>query len=171
MKQETPIIQQLAPTLAAALNGPFAAVAQRYIRDHLAPDSHAAGTSPEDAIRTLLGDAGNLSALKALDQPFRLEMQQLGVDVFALEQAAAAERAPRVSPRASPQIIISVLFLIAYFSMLGAIFAVEISDDMNMQTGDNSLMDQLQILFGVLTAGVVQILSYWFGGVLGKKTA
>ncbi|MCP8688402.1 hypothetical protein [Marinobacterium sedimentorum] len=55
--------------------------------------------------------------------------------------------------------------------MLWAIFAVEISDDMNMRSGENSLMDQLQILFGVLTAGVVQILSYWFGGVLGKKPA
>jgi hypothetical protein len=69
-----------------------------------------------------------------------------------------------------PQVIISALFLSAYFLMMAGIFYVEISDDLNMKTGNNSLMDQLQILFGVLTAGVVQILSYWFGGALGKKT-
>jgi len=30
-------------------------------------------------------------------------------------------------------------------------------------------MGELQILFGVLTAGVGQILSYWFGGAFGKR--
>lgn len=53
--------------------------------------------------------------------------------------------------------------------MLAAIFAVEASDTVNMQKGENSLMGELQILFGVLTAGVGQILSFWFGNVLKKK--
>lgn len=62
-----------------------------------------------------------------------------------------------------PQIIISTLFLVAYFSLLGAIFYVEVSDSLNMMKGENSLMGEFQILFGVLTAGVGQIFGFWFG--------
>ncbi|ANG64633.1 hypothetical protein A8C75_20575 [Marinobacterium aestuarii] len=166
MKEIPDIIQQVAPTLGLALKGPFAAVAQRYIQDHLPPGSEGSEASPQERLLALLDDAKNLHRIKDLDQPFRLEMQKLGVDLH--KQQGAGPDNPRAKAAINPQVLISVLFLIAYFSMLAAIFYVEISDEMNMQTGDNSLMDQLQILFGVLTAGVVQVLSYWFGGTRGK---
>jgi protein-S-isoprenylcysteine O-methyltransferase Ste14 len=63
-----------------------------------------------------------------------------------------------------PQMILSILFLVFYFGMVGSIFAVEVSDTLNMKKGENSLTGELQILFGVLTAGVGQVLSYWFNG-------
>jgi len=68
-----------------------------------------------------------------------------------------------------PQIIISILFFIGYFLILVGIFIVEVSDTLNMAKGENSLMGELQILLGVLTGGFGQILSFWFGGVLGRK--
>jgi hypothetical protein len=175
MKEIPDIIQQVAPTLGLALKGPFAAVAQRYILDQLPPGSEgsegseASGTSPQERLSALLDDAKNLHRIKDLDQPFRHEMQTLGVDLHKLQGAGPDN--PRTKAAINPQVLISVLFLIAYFIMLAAIFYVEISDEMNMQTGDNSLMDELQILFGVLTAGVVQVLSYWFGGTRGKPKA
>jgi hypothetical protein len=173
MNEITPILQQVAPTLAMALKGPFAAVAYRYIQDNLPAGSEVSGTSPQEVLRTLLADAKNLQLIKSLDQPFRLEMQKLDVDLQTLENSTGGTQ-PKVLTRDTlgirPQVIISALFLSAYFLMMAGIFYVEISDDLNMKTGNNSLMDQLQILFGVLTAGVVQILSYWFGGALGKKT-
>ena len=46
---------------------------------------------------------------------------------------------------------------------------VEASDTINMKKGDNSLIGEIQILFGVLTAGVGQILGYWFGGTVYKR--
>lgn len=173
MNQVTPILQQVAPTLAMALKGPFAAVAHRYIQDNLPAGIEVSGSSPQEILGTLLADAKNLQLIKSLDQPFLLEMQKLGVDLQSLENSTGGAP-PRVLSKDSlgirPQVIISALFLSAYFLMLAGIFYVETSDEINMKTGNNSLMDQLQILFGVLTAGVVQILSYWFGGALGKKT-
>lgn len=59
------------------------------------------------------------------------------------------------------QVVISILFLIAYFAMLSAMFFVEVSDTLNMVKGENSLMSLLEVLLGVLTAGVGQILNYW----------
>ena len=46
--------------------------------------------------------------------------------------------------------------------MLAALLTVEISDDLNMVKGENSLLNEIEILLGVLTAGVGQVLSYWF---------
>jgi hypothetical protein len=59
--------------------------------------------------------------------------------------------------------MMSVLFLIAYFSMLGAIIYIESSDTINMKQGENSMMNELQILFGAITAGLGQVINYWFG--------
>ena len=163
MNQVTPILQQVAPTLAVALTGPFAAVAHRYIQDNLPAGIEVSGTSPQEILGALLADAKNLQLIKSLDQPFLLEMQKLGVDLQSLEHGAGGAQAKaltRDSLGIRPQVIISALFLSAYFLMLAGIFYVETSDTINMKTGDNSLMDQLQILFGVLTAGVVQIVKH-----------
>jgi len=62
-----------------------------------------------------------------------------------------------------PQMMISVIFLVLYFVILFAVFFTEASDSLNMKQSENSLLGELQILLGVLTAGVGQILSFWFG--------
>lgn len=161
------LIQHIAPTLASALAGPFSGVAINFMSDSLARDNASAGQTPETIVKNSLSDVKNLPILKELDDQFKQDMNRLGVDVFSLEHT---DRGPQKASN-KPQIIISILFLTAYFLMLSAIFAVEISDSTNMLQGANSLMGELQILFGVLTAGVGQILSYWFGGLLGKNDA
>ncbi|NTU73544.1 hypothetical protein HGB07_05260 [Candidatus Roizmanbacteria bacterium] len=59
------------------------------------------------------------------------------------------------------RVMISTLFLVAYFGMLAAIFFVEVSDKLNMIKVENSLMSLLGVLLGVLTAGIGQVLNYW----------
>lgn len=54
------------------------------------------------------------------------------------------------------------MFLVCYMGILGSIFYVEVSDDLNMKAGENSMRGELQILLGVLTSGLVQILNFWF---------
>ena len=169
MKEIKALIEHIAPTLASALGGPFAGVATKFIKDNLVGDSISDGRNSEEVINDLLNDSKNLQIIKDIDQQFKLEMQKLDVDVFSLELADKNDARGLVKTSHNPQIIISILFLGSYFLMLAAIFVVEASDTINMMQGENSLMGELQILFGVLTAGVGQILSFWFGGVLGKK--
>ena len=169
MKKIQSIIQHMAPTLASALGGPFAGVATKFITDNLIGDGLSDSENSEEVINDLLNDPKNLQKLKDIDQQFKLEMKKLDVDIFSLEIDDRKDARDHAKSNNKPQIIISTLFLVAYFLMLAAIFAVEASDTINMRKGENSLMGELQILFGVLTAGVGQILSFWFGGVLGKK--
>ena len=67
--------------------------------------------------------------------------------------------------------ILSMVFVVAYLSLLAAILVIEASDQLNRTSGDNSLMDLLKVLVGVMTAVVLQIMNFWFDNRLGKKTA
>ncbi len=60
------------------------------------------------------------------------------------------------------QFIITLLFLIGYMVLLTLILIVEISDTLNMKTGEDTMMGELKILLGVLIGGVGQILNFWF---------
>lgn len=164
------IIQPIAPTLAAALDTPFSGTARKFILDNLSIDASDDQQSVEKTIELSLNDAQNLQKIKVVEEKFKQQMDKLEIDVFSLENDIPSQSSDNQKNNHKPQIIISVLFLIAYFMMLGAIFTVEVSDTLNMRKGDNSLMGELQILFGVLTAGVGQVLSYWFGGSHGKKS-
>lgn len=59
------------------------------------------------------------------------------------------------------QFIFSLLILLVYIALIGTILFVEVSDNLNMEQGVNSMMGELKILIGVLTAGVGQVLNFW----------
>lgn len=170
MKVKQELIRHAAPTLSAALDGPFAGTAVDFMINRLGGGRAADGINNEEAINELLGDPNNLQKIKEIDRQFKLEAGRLGIDALAPDTAERRSSGIRAKPDYRHQTLITIFFLSAYFLMLAAIFAVEASDSMNMQKGENSLMNELQILLGVLTAGVGQILSFWFGGVLGKKS-
>lgn len=161
-------LQSIAPTLASALRGPFAGTAIKAIKDTISRDK-GREVSSEEAINDLFNDPQVLQQIKELDKKFYKDMEELEVDVFYLEEEKKKKERIEEKRIHTPQMVLSVLFLVAYFTMLIAIFAIEISDKINMNRGENSMMGELQILFGVLTAGVSQILSYWFGGGILKK--
>lgn len=68
--------------------------------------------------------------------------------------------------------IFSLLFLLGYMTLIFVILYVEMSDTLNMKQGENSMMGEVKILLGVLTAGVGQVLNFWFGrsSAVEKKT-
>lgn len=170
MKEIQDTIQYIAPTLASALRGPFSGAALNFITTNLVKDGQLNGANSKDAITKLLNDHENLQSIKGLDELFKVEMSKLDVDVFSLENDKTQSTRYRSAMNYKPQMIISSVFLMAYFAMLSAIFFVEVSDNLNMVKGENTLMGEMQIMFGVLTAGLGQILSFWFGGLLGKKS-
>lgn len=86
MKEGIDVIRNIAPTLAVALQGPFAGVASKFIIERLSGDNLPdPSLTNEEIINRLLTDTENLKKLKVIDEPFLLEMRGLGVDVFALK--------------------------------------------------------------------------------------
>lgn len=60
------------------------------------------------------------------------------------------------------QFILSLLFLIGYLVLIVIVLTVEVSDSFNIHKGENSLIGEINILLGVLTGAVAQILNFWF---------
>ncbi len=163
MKNNNSFLKHIAPTLASALRGPFAKVADKFIADNLVGQELSSEQDYNEKVEVFLNDSKNLQKIKDADKQFKTEMEELKVDVFSLEGNEKKKLFARPKIEKKPQIIISALFLSAYFLILSAIFIVETSDTINMRQGENSLLGEIQILLGVLTAGVAQILSFWFG--------
>ena len=169
MKIVDEILAQLAPNLSLAFKGPFKGTAIKFIL-------HKADLKPSDLsvdelilLQTYVEDSLNYENLKAIDSQFSSRMVEIGIDLKRYEKPAdndvKIKKESSIRTNASAPLTLSVLLIAGYFLILGAIFFVEVSDTLNMKSGENSLMGEFKILLGVLTAGVGQTLSYW----LSKK--
>ena len=67
------------------------------------------------------------------------------------------------------QFLLSIVFVVGYMAIIGIIFYIEVSDTLTLKTGENSLMGEVKILIGVLTAGVAQVLNFWFNQYKKKE--
>ena len=165
------ILKDIAPTLATALGGPLAGVAANFVTGKMGGGDGSQSTAIESVLRDLTSSSEKLGQLKQIESDFKLEMEKLEVDVFGLEVQDRVSARELAKENMWPQICITFLFLAFYFGLLFYMFSIEVSDQVNMKKGDNSLMGELQILIGVLTAGVPQILGFWFGGLFQSKRA
>lgn len=167
MKENFKILDNIAPALASALRGPFAEVGKNYIIEQLANDHDKEAFASSELVKKLLSKPGNMALIKEVDAQFAGEMKEHKIDIFSLEEKPYKEKHTNMSP----QMIISITFLCFYFLIISAVFYVEVDDNINNMKGENSLMGNLEILLGVITAGVGQILNYWFGGIFKLKEA
>jgi len=177
------ILAEIAPTLATALLGPFGSVAAKFITSKLGHEDTPAGTKLDDFLGKFLDKPENLQKVQEIEQQFKLEMEKLNVDIFSLEVEDRKSARTLAEKDNRPQIMISVAFVLAYFVLLGVMFWAEISPEFNpgmykiihadktveWRVQGESLIDLFQVLMGVLTAGVGQILNFWFGGRMGRQ--
>ena len=164
------LLRPIAPTLAQVLDGPFHALARKYIIKHLPETLSLEATNDEAQLEELLTDPVGLQALKSMDNQFAAEIKSLGLNIPQLD--SQPENKPTLSVkklRTNPQFLLSLTFIAAYFCIVVVMFVVESADTINTQKSENSFMGELQILLGALTAGIGQILSYWFGRSGDKK--
>lgn len=177
------IFKEVAPTLATALFGPFGGVAAKFITGKLGKEDLPAGPKLKDFLERFMDSPENMQKIQEIEQQFKLEMEKLNIDIFNLEVEDRKSARAMADKDNRPQVILSVAFVFAYFALLIIMFWAEISPDFNpgmyrvdpsdpqsewKQQGE-SLIDLFQILMGVLTAGVAQILNFWFGGRLGRQ--
>ncbi|MBB1488399.1 hypothetical protein [Oceanospirillum sediminis] len=157
------LIMQIAPTLSADLQQPGNIQGRYFIKQYLPSDQAEQFIQAMTVPGSELSGA-DLSRLLKLEQDYLRQIQQIKNSPAEQPVPSSAQSKPY-----RPQLIISIVFFTAYFLVLAVIISIEASDSLNQQKGDNSFMDQIQILLGVLTAGIGQVLSYWFGIPWRKK--
>lgn len=158
------IVGKVAPTLGTALGGPFGGMAAKWLTGKVLGEEKT-GEEAEASLEEFVQGASpeDMFQLKQLDKDFKLEMKRLGLKE---EQLHADDRADaRAMAKATtllPQMIISTVFVIAFTVVTYNVFA------------DNFEMTEIQksialYVLGILSAGLTQVLNFWFGSSSGSK--
>lgn len=154
------IVASVAPVLGTALGGPFGGMAAKFLSKSLTGDENAGEDVLEEMVQGANPDL--MFKIKQLDADFKLEMKRLGLkeEQLIVEDRQDARKLFSVDKR--PQIILSGVFIIGYFILVYTL----VTGKFIVPTEQVALMSTL---IGVLTAGVANIMQFWFGSSSGSK--
>ena len=151
------LVGTVAPVLGSALGGPLGGMAGKFIGEALGVPETEVPEVVENA------DPGIMLKLKELDKEFETKIKELDIDLEKInQQDRESARAMARDKSMTPQIILSVVYTVAYAVVLWAFVTgrVEIAAEVR---------PQFSIVLGVLTASQAQILNFWFGSSSGSK--
>ncbi len=149
----------VAPALATALAGPMAGVAVGMATKALGIEQS------EEALAEAVasGNPDILVQLKKVNNDFVVELKRLDVD---LEKIASADRSSArdmaTKTTLAPQIILSALFVVGFIAVLYGVFGGGVTVTETMQ-------DAAMYLLGILSAGILQIMNFFFGSSSGSQ--
>jgi len=149
------VIKVVAPTLGTALAGPLGGMAGQILSGLVGGDS----AKLEDALLTQAPET--MLALKKLEQEFVLKLEELGVERERISMADRSSAREMAKVNMKPQMALSGVFTIGYF----LIFWWLLADNIELNIRQSTMVN---VLMGVLTAGVVKILDFWFGSTAGS---
>ena len=160
------IVKTIAPVLGTALGGPFGGMAAKAIGAAiLGPESKDLPLPDLEAQieKAIADDKNALLALKKADQEFEKEMKTLGVDIKKIDaedRASARQMATQTTLR--PQIILASIYVLAFAGILFIVFAGHVQLE-------GSQADMANVLLGMLSFGLAQIMNFFFGSSSGSK--
>jgi len=159
------LLKAVAPTLGAAVGGPFGGIAGKMIADAMGETPPKNASSLEKIVRSALGDPEMVLKLKEAERTFDAKMKELDVDIFAHEVDDRKNARDMAKVNMWPQIILSVVFILGYFVVLSFVF--------QSLYGDASINPQILVLastlLGIFTGEIPRIMSFWFGSSAGSK--
>jgi hypothetical protein len=156
-------LSKMAPMIGTAVGGPFGGMAASAALSVLGitPEKGAEETQLENAMLSMTPEQG--LQLKMAEKEWLATMRELGLkeeDLHAKDRASARDMAVKTS--IMPQVTLSALYTAGYFTVLYMFLTggVNVAD---------SVKTEFNLVLGVLTAGQVQIMNFWFGSSSGSK--
>jgi len=155
------LVRTVAPSVASVFGTPLAGMAVKAVAEAvLGPE--APQENVEQKLEAALANASPelLQKIKEADQKFKIDMENLGVDLekIASEDRANA-RAREIAVRDKTPQIIAYAYTAGYFALLFYIIRFGVSE---------GVKDLVNTLIGVLSAAQVGIMSYYFGSSAGS---
>lgn len=154
------ILKKVAPLIGASLGGPFGGMATKFLAEKFLGNSEATEEDLEKAI--LAATPQKLVELKKINDEYKLEMKKLGIREQELHHEDKKSARSLFKLNIWPQIILSGLFIIGYFVILGMILGGTIIIE-------ESIRPLIFILIGIITGEVPRIMAFWFGSSMGSK--
>lgn len=154
------IVKTVAPALGTALGGPMAGTAIKVLAESLLGTTQATEAEVEAAI--LSASPEQLVQLRQIDKDFEVRMRELGIKLEEIQFQDRDSARDLAKYNMWPQIILSTIYTVGYIYILVQFLSggVEISQ---------SLKTEFNIVLGVLTAGMANIMQFWFGSSSGSK--
>lgn len=154
------VVGAVAPTVGAALGGPFGGLALKFLADRFVGGDTG---RVEEFLVAATGDPDKVLELKRAEVDFQKFLREAGIQEAELEvRDRESAREMAMARGLKMQGAISTVVLGGYFVILGLFFRGEVNINPDMQPA-------FLLLMGVLTASVPQILSFWFGSSRGSK--
>lgn len=157
-KKALGVLRSVAPTAAAALAGPYAPLAQAVIRRVIGAEE---GDDVEAALIAAAASPETVVKIREIEQAMKAQEQQLGIRFAELETEDRKDA--RLLARETsiwPQLAITGIFVVGYFTILGLFFSSRLEVPMS---------ESFMVMLGVLTAGMTQIMAFWFGSSRGSQ--
>lgn len=155
------VVGAVAPTVGAALGGPFGGLALKFLADRFVGGDTG---RVEEFLVAATGDPDKVLELKKAEVEFQKFLREAGIREAELEvRDRESARDMAKSQGIKFQAGLSAIFIIGYFIILGSFF---VSGGVELAEG---MIQPFLILLGVLTASVPQILAFWFGSSRGSK--
>lgn len=157
-------IGAVAPTLGAAIGGPFGAAAGKMISSLLTGDESA---NPEAILNSLQNATPEtLVKLKELDNDYKIQMEKIGVTRERLEQMDRESARNRevglamAGKRDYTPPALAFFVTVGFFGILYSLVYLKINP---------SARELVDILIGALSASFGQIVSFYFGDSNGAR--
>ena len=155
------LINRFAPMLATAASGPFAGTAVKVLIDALLPDKVDADEGDlQEAIQNATPEV--FSRIKQVEADFKVKMKELNIKEKDLLYKDIQSARKMFGVNIYPQIILSAVFIIGYFLILGKVMGQAITLDEGMKA-------LVFTLIGVITGEIPRIMAFWFGSSMGSK--
>jgi len=150
------IIKVVAPTLGAGLGGPLGGLAGKIIADVVT------GGKPSDLDEAILTQSPEtLLALKRAELEFQTRLEELGIEREKIEVQDRTSAREMAKVNMKPQMVLSTVFIGGYFGIFLSMLVGTI------ELGQDEMV-MVNVLMGVLTAGIPAILAFWFGSTAGS---
>jgi hypothetical protein len=143
------IVGSLAPTLGAALGGPLGGQAGQILSSVLGVPNNP--KSIENAMQSLSSD--QMVALKKAEKEIEVQMQELEVDVFALQTEDVQDAREKFSSDWTPKFL-GVLCLVGFFGYIGLV---------TLYPQPDASDDIVMLVIGSITGIATAVISFYFG--------
>jgi len=155
------ILGGIAPTIGAAVGGPFGGIAMKFLADKF-----TGGETGKVEDFLLSSNPETLKELKVAELEFQKHLKELDVDlekIHAGDRDSAREMA--IKTTLMPQMIIAATYLLGYFSALGYLIYLAASGIVMSE----QLADLIKTLMAAFSVGIPIILQFFFGSSSGSK--
>ena len=157
MKNWLKTLAKVAPTIASAIGGPMAAVAV-----NVATKALGLNVNDENALAEAVasGDPNVLLKLKEAENNFKLELKRLEIkeeELFVEDRDSARKR--EIATKDKAPAILAATIVLGFFGVFYFVFTTPINENSSQA---------VYILVGALTAGLTQVLNYYFGSSKGS---